>query len=93
MDNHLLRPEIVEAAKFSVGTTKRFSETINEDFMYYAQKVTINNNYIFLRVSVPLNKIKSVIKQLDESEINGFKKILFEMIEVDNKKIFQHLNE
>ena len=69
MDNHLLRPEIVEAAKFSVGTTKRFSETINEDFMYYAQKVTINNNYIFLRVSVPLNKIKSVIKKLQNQII------------------------
>ena len=69
MDNHLLRPEIVDAAKFSVGTTKRFSETINEDFMYYAQKVTINNNYIFLRVSVPLNKIKSVIKKLQNQII------------------------
>jgi two-component system phosphate regulon sensor histidine kinase PhoR len=59
MDNHLLRPEIVEAVKFSVGTTKRFSETINEDFMYYAQKVLINNSYIFLRVSVPLNNMNS----------------------------------
>ncbi len=69
MDNHLLRPEIVEAAKFSVGTTKRFSETINEDFMYYVQKVSINNSYIFLRVSVPLNKIKVVIKKLQNQII------------------------
>ena len=69
MDNHLLRPEIVEAAKFSVGTTKRFSETINEDFMYYVQKVSINNRYIFLRVSVPLNKIKVVIKKLQNQII------------------------
>jgi two-component system phosphate regulon sensor histidine kinase PhoR len=69
MDNHLLRPEIVEAVKFSVGTTKRFSETINEDFMYYAQKVLINNSYIFLRVSVPLNNIKVVIKKLQNQII------------------------
>ena len=42
---------------------------------------------------IQIDKIKSVIKQLDESEINGFKKILFEMITKDNKEIFERLNE
>jgi two-component system phosphate regulon sensor histidine kinase PhoR len=69
MDNHLLRPEIVQAEKFSVGTTRRFSETINKDFMYYAQKVSIDNSYLFLRVSVPLNNIKVVIKELQNQII------------------------
>ena len=69
MDNHLLRPEIVQAEKFSVGTTRRFSETINKEFMYYAQKVSIDNSYLFLRVSVPLNNIKVVIKELQNQII------------------------
>ena len=42
---------------------------------------------------IQINKIKSVIKQLNESEINGFKKILFEMITADNREIFERLNE
>ena len=32
-------------------------------------------------------------RQLDENEINSFKKILFEMINDENKKIFERLNE
>ena len=42
---------------------------------------------------IQINKIKSTIKQLKESEINGFKKILFEMITADDKEIFERLNE
>ena len=43
--------------------------------------------------TIQINKIKKVINQFSQEDINGFKKILFEMIEFDNKKIFQHLNE
>ena len=43
--------------------------------------------------TIQINKIKEVIKKYDENEINGFKKILFEIIEPDNKKIFEQLNE
>ena len=42
---------------------------------------------------IQINKIKSVIKKLEESEINTFKKILYEMITNDNKNIFDQLNE
>ena len=43
--------------------------------------------------TIQINKIKKGISKFSHEDINGFKKILFEMIEVDNKKIFQHLNE
>ena len=42
--------------------------------------------------TIQINKIKKVINNFNHEDINGFKKILYEMIEVDNKKIFQDLN-
>ena len=43
--------------------------------------------------TIQIQKIKKVINNFDQENIDGFKKILFEMIEIDNKKTFQHLNE
>ena len=42
--------------------------------------------------TIQINKIKKVINNFNHEDINGFKKILYEMIEADNKKIFQDLN-
>ncbi len=43
--------------------------------------------------TIQIKKIKKVINNFNEHDINGFKKILFEMIENDNKKTFKQLNE
>jgi len=43
--------------------------------------------------TIQINKIKKVIENFNEGDINGFKKILFEMIEFHNKKTFEQLNE
>ncbi|MBT3777503.1 MAG: MarR family transcriptional regulator [Pelagibacteraceae bacterium] len=43
--------------------------------------------------SIQTNKIKTTLGNFNEDAINSFKKILFEMIETDNKRIFQQLNE
>ena len=43
--------------------------------------------------TIQIQKIKKVINNFNHEDINGFKKILYEMIEIDNKKTFQHLNE
>ena len=43
--------------------------------------------------TIQIKKIKKVINNFDQEDINGFKKILYEMIDIDNKKTFQHLNE
>jgi hypothetical protein len=40
-----------------------------------------------------IQKIKRVINNFNQEDIDGFKKILYEMIEINNKKTFQHLNE
>ena len=43
--------------------------------------------------TIQIQKIKKVINNFNQKDIDGFKKILYEMIETDNKKTFQHLNE
>ncbi len=43
--------------------------------------------------TIQIQKIKRVINNFNKEDIDGFKKILYEMIEIDNKKTFQHLNE
>ena len=43
--------------------------------------------------TIQIQKIKKVINNFNQTDIDGFKKILYEMIEIDNKKTFQHLNE
>jgi len=43
--------------------------------------------------TIQINKIKKILNNFNYKDINGFKKILFEMIEFDNKKTFQNLNE
>ena len=43
--------------------------------------------------TIQINKIKNVINNFNEDNINGFKKILYEMIENDNKKTFVKLND
>jgi DNA-binding MarR family transcriptional regulator len=43
--------------------------------------------------TIQVQKIKKVINNFNQEDIDGFKKILYEMIEIDNKKTFQHLNE
>ena len=43
--------------------------------------------------TIQIQKIKQVINNFNKENIDGFKKILYEMIEADNKTTFQHLNE
>ena len=43
--------------------------------------------------TIQIQKIKKVINNFNHEDINGFKKILYEMIEINNKKTFQNLNE
>ena len=42
---------------------------------------------------IQINKIKNVLNNFNQKDVDGFKKILYEMIEFGNKKTFQHLNE
>ena len=41
---------------------------------------------------IQITKIYNVIKKFEEIDINGFKKVLFEMIDFDNQKKFDEIN-
>ena len=41
---------------------------------------------------IQTNNIKNIFRKFDESDINGFKKILYAMINDENKKIFNEIN-
>ena len=43
--------------------------------------------------TIQIEKIKKVINKFSEENINGFKEILYDMIESDNKKTFQQIND
>ena len=43
--------------------------------------------------TIQIDKIIRVINKYSEENINGFKKILYDMIETDNKKTFQQIND
>ena len=43
--------------------------------------------------TIQIEKIKKVINKFSEDNINGFKIILYEMIEKENKKVFQQIND
>jgi len=43
--------------------------------------------------TIQIKKIREVINRFDVENINGFKQILYEMIEENNKKTFQEINE
>ena len=42
--------------------------------------------------TIQINKIRNVLKQFNEKDINGFKRILYAMIEEENKKKFDEIN-
>ena len=43
--------------------------------------------------TIQIKKIREVINRFNLENINGFKQILYEMIEENNKKTFQEINE
>ena len=43
--------------------------------------------------TIQINKIKKIISKSEESDINGFKRILYDMIDEDNKRKFNELNQ
>lgn len=65
MDNHADRPEIRQAAISGTGTSIRYSDTLQYEFLYAATSVVRDNKHEgFVRLSVPLKDIDSSIARL-----------------------------
>ncbi len=43
--------------------------------------------------NIQISKIKNIIKQSEEKDINGFKRILYDMIDEEGKRKFNELNK
>ena len=59
------------------------------------KKLTLSNKGAELEKQlseIQINKIYNVIKNFDEQDINGFKKVLYQMIEKYNQKKFNEIN-
>ena len=63
LENHLSRPEIQAAADGAPAAFVRHSDSLGLDMIYYAVKVSVEDNYIFLRAAVPVAKIGSYLFQ------------------------------
>lgn len=60
-ENHLSRPEIIDAANGNLGLNMRKSETFNEKYLYAARTVTVDETRVFLRVSIPVHSINGYL--------------------------------
>ncbi len=61
MDNHRLRPELIQAAHEDIGVSIRISDTTKIEYMYFAIKMEDGN---FVRLSVALSYINSITRTI-----------------------------
>ncbi|OGW36566.1 MAG: hypothetical protein A2Y97_03405 [Nitrospirae bacterium RBG_13_39_12] len=64
MDNHLNRPEIKDALISDVGSSIRFSKTIQVDLFYLAIAINQGEDKRFLRLSMPLHGIEKAANKI-----------------------------
>lgn len=71
MDNHLERPEVVQAAETGQGISTRYSQTLGDFLMYLAVPVAegeqING---FVRIALPLKEIEASITHLQNTLVS-----------------------
>jgi two-component system phosphate regulon sensor histidine kinase PhoR len=66
MDNHALRPEVVQAKKGNVGKSIRFSTTLQQRMMYVAVPLTDHKRIAaVIRTSLPVTAIDEKLKSIE----------------------------
>jgi two-component system phosphate regulon sensor histidine kinase PhoR len=72
MDNHNFRPEIIEARTKGFSTVSRFSQTLQQEMVYRAQRIDDADITLgFVRVSLPLHNIDQKLGLLRLNVIYG----------------------
>lgn len=71
LDDHSTRPEVAAALAGDVGIYKRYSESINQDLLYVAQKLQLppdehghDTNYV-IRLAMPLTALSAMTNELE----------------------------
>jgi len=58
MENHLHRPEVEEASRAGTGSSRRFSATLDRDFVYLAERISRGGEAVgFMRLAFPLDDL------------------------------------
>ena len=60
-ENHLDRPEIQAALNGEPAVFIRRSESLGTNLIYYAVKVDVDNDYVFIRTSIPIATINAYL--------------------------------
>lgn len=61
IENHISREEIVAALNGKPKTVIRYSRTIGQNMMYYAQKVETDGTYVFVRTAIPIENVNAYV--------------------------------
>ena len=64
MENHKNRPEILGLEKSKIGNSIRHSNTVQEDMLYVARKVNINDKQYYLRTSFFVHKMNKLLYEV-----------------------------
>jgi two-component system phosphate regulon sensor histidine kinase PhoR len=65
MENHKIRPEVIDALSSGVGKSTRLSVTLEEEMLYVALPIDQDSKVLgVVRVSIPLKQINSLLKDL-----------------------------
>jgi len=63
VSTHLDRPEIQAAARGDPTAYTRFSSSLGNELIYYALRIPSGDSYVFLRASIPVEKIDNYLLQ------------------------------
>ena len=102
--NNITIKELLVVLQITKQSLSRvLNQLVNEKFIIVSsgldkrtKKLSLTDKGIELEnqlSTIQINKIRGVINKFSEDNINGFKKILFDMIEAENKKTFQQIND
>ena len=102
--NHITIKELLNVLKITKQSLSRvLNQLVSEKFIIVStgidkrtKKLSLTNKGKKLEnelSTIQIKKIREVINKFSEENINGFKKILHEMIEENNKKTFQEIND
>ena len=64
MDNHLFRPEVQQALAKGMGSSLRFSETLDQQMMYVAVTATGGGATRIVRVALPAQQVEASVAHL-----------------------------
>jgi two-component system phosphate regulon sensor histidine kinase PhoR len=64
VENHATRPEVIGALEGTRSFASRTSATVNDPFLYGAQRATVSGSEAVLRIAAPLTRVDTAVGRL-----------------------------